>query len=692
MVLLGAVLTLSCGGGTAAPTQAEAVQVSLTPQAGQVALLGQIQFSATVSGSSAGVSWSVSGAAGGGATVGVIDASGLYTAPTTLPSPNTVAVTATSVADTTKSATASVTIVNPAPTVASVSPATLAAGSGDTKVTVAGTGFTPQSVVGVGGVALATLYWNPTVVMATIPAAQLANAGNQPVQVTTPAPGGGTSSTVTLTVLVPGSSVSATANPQVALYSYATTRAASMYVEFGTDTTYGLNTWTQSTPTNGGTVSILVAGMRANTTYHMRAVVSYADGTQYIDTDHTFTTGGLPPSRVPQTTVTNPNGLSPTPGAILLHLAAGASNQVEAAAVDNAGNLIWYYDYDSSLGIPYPIKLLPNGHMLINIGTTTAGGLLREIDLAGNVIRELSLAGLNSNLYAAGYTPDITAMHHDFLALPNGHLVLLVYHARNFTDLPGYPGTTAVVGDALVDLDQNYNPVWMWDSFDQLCAANATTPCLDVNRHPLGLPDWTHSNTVIYSPDDGNLLLSMRNQGWVIKIDYENGQGQGGILWRLGYQGDFTLTNGQPPDWFYAQHYPNFVSPNSTGVFELALFDNGDNRVLDTAGDVCGATGQPACYSRVPIFQVDDTAMTATLLWQDNLAPVYSFWGGSAQQLGDSTNVVFDITAPSDDPTGSRYMEVTPAPTPEVVLQMEISGQNDYRAVHLPSLYPGVQW
>jgi hypothetical protein len=54
--------------------------------------------------------------------------------------------------------------------------------------------------------------------------------------------------------------------------------------------------------------------------------------------------------------------------------------------------------------------------------------------------------------------------------------------------------------------------------------------------------------------------------------------------------------------------------------------------------------------------------------------------------------VVFGLTTPSDDPTGARYMEVTDDPTPQVVLQMEISGQNAYRAVHVPSLYPGVQW
>jgi hypothetical protein len=57
----------------------------------------------------------------------------------------------------------------------------------------------------------------------------------------------------------------------------------------------------------------------------------------------------------------------------------------------------------------------------------------------------------------------------------------------------------------------------------------------------------------------------------VIKIDYEDGQGSGDILWRLGYQGDFTLTNGQSSDWVFAQHYPTFVSPNSTGVFNLEV-------------------------------------------------------------------------------------------------------------------------
>ena len=686
-VILGALFMAGCGGKSATAGSSSSTtptasnnQVSLTPQAPQVALLSQIQFSASGAGSTQGVSWSVNGSAGGSALVGVISNTGLYTAPVTLPSPNTVTVTAASSANPSQTASTTVTIVNPAPVISSMTPSGAPLGSANTNVTVSGTGFTYGSVIEVGGITLNTLYWNPTSLTTTIPAPQLMAAANLPVVVISPQPGGGTSAPVAFNV---SSGVFATANPQVALYAYGTTQTASVSVEFGTDTSYGTHTWAVNSPQGGGPVQILVAGMRANTTYHMRADVSNADGSQAVDQDRTFITGAPPASLVPQFTVTNPNGLTPSSGALMWDLTEEAnSDQFDIVATDTAGNVIWYYNFDSPLLIPEPIKLLSNGHILLNMSSgNPTPGFVREIDLAGNTISEFDTAQVNNWLNAAGYNITVNALHHDVLPLPNGHLIVLLNHYVAFTNLPGHPGTTEVLGDALVDLDQNHNVTWFWDSFDHL----------DVNRHILGLPDWTHSNAIVYSPDDGNLLLSMRDQSWVIKIDYENGQGSGDILWRLGYQGDFTLTNGQNPDWFYAQHYPSIVSPNSTGTFSLIVFDDGDNRVMDSAGDICGSPGQVACYSRVPIFQLDESALTATLEWQDILSPVYTFWGGSAQQLAN-TDVVFGISAPSDDPTGGRYMEVTNASNPQVVLQIEVSNHNAYRAVLMPSLYPGVQW
>jgi hypothetical protein len=50
-------------------------------------------------------------------------------------------------------------------------------------------------------------------------------------------------------------------------------------------------------------------------------------------------------------------------------------------------------------------------------------------------------------------------------------------------------------------------------------------------------------------------------------------------------------------------------------------------------------------------------------------------------------------TTPLDlENNGARIMEVTQDQNPQVVWKLEVAGQNSYRTIHLPSLYPGVQW
>lgn len=475
--------------------------------------------------------------------------------------------------------------------------------------------------------------------------------------------------------------VSATSNPLVAQYTISTSEPATVAVEFGQDLTYPLRTSAQATSSTGGSVTVLVAGMKQNTLYHMRAFVTYSDGSSRFDRDHTFQTGTIPPQRIPAMKVTSTNGVSPAPGVELMCLTIGNANQLLALATDPTGNVIWYYDYDPTLGIPQPIKLLPNGHMLVVLyNPGSPGGTVREIDLASNVLHQFDYNQLSQSLQNAGHNLQVFSIDHDFVLLPNGHLLLLISDRRTFTDLPGYPGQTVVSGNAIVDLDQNYNPVWVWDAFDHL----------DVNRHPLYFPDWTHANALVYSPDDGNLLLSVRHQSWILKIDYANGNGAGDILWKLGYQGDFTLSSDQYSDWFYAQHDANFVSSNSTGAFQLAMFDNGDGRPLDNSGTPCAGYVQPSCYSTAAIFNVDENARTASRWW--SFQTPYSWWGGATRQLPNS-NMFVDETTPGDlNLTGARVVEVTRTPNPAIVWELDITGQNSYRTIHLPSLYPGVNW
>jgi uncharacterized protein YjdB len=98
--------------GSAAVTlvNPRSITVSITPTSASVRLNHTRQFTATVTNSSnTAVTWSVNGVSGGNSTVGTISG-GTYLAPSRLPSPATVTVTATSAADTTKSASAKVTV------------------------------------------------------------------------------------------------------------------------------------------------------------------------------------------------------------------------------------------------------------------------------------------------------------------------------------------------------------------------------------------------------------------------------------------------------------------------------------------------------------------------------------------------------------------------------------------------------
>jgi hypothetical protein len=470
--------------------------------------------------------------------------------------------------------------------------------------------------------------------------------------------------------------VSGTSNPLVADYAVTTTGTGTVKVEFGPTSSYGFVTSEQTTPTGGGTMHILVAGMKQNTLYHMRAVVE-SPGNQVTDQDRTFQTGTIPPAMLPNMHLTIPSGQQPSPGVELLSLRGNAPNQLESLAINPGGDIIWYYNFDPTKGTPMVTKLLPNGHMmvLVTIQGPPVSAAVREIDLAGNTVRQFTMDDLSQKLHNAGYNLTLVNIDHDILLLPNGHLLFITTNTRIID------GAT-VAGNAVIDVDENNNPVWVWDAFDHL----------DIHRRPIYFPDWTHANALFYSASDGNFLLSLRHQHWVLKIDYQNGGGSGDVLWRLGYQGDFTLQSSTLADWFYAQHYANIVSTNTTGDFQLAVFDNGDFRVLDDNGDTCNGdpNGPPNCYSTAAIFDVNEDTMTAKR--EFTYTSPYSFWGGVTQRLPNS-NIFVDETAPQDlGLQSSRVLEMTQSNPPTVVWQLEIDNQNSYRTVHLPSLYPDVQW
>jgi hypothetical protein len=184
--------------------QPSGVTVTVTPATAKVATGATQQFTASVTNSTTQlVNWSVNGAPGGNSTVGLINTSGLYTAPAAVPSGGSLTVQAASAAMPSATATAIVTVTAPAPptpVLSSIAPNSGVQGT-SVAVTLTGSNFQTGASVTVSGTGVSVSnvkVVSASQITATITLANNAVTGTRNVRVTTSA---GTSGAVTFSVV-----------------------------------------------------------------------------------------------------------------------------------------------------------------------------------------------------------------------------------------------------------------------------------------------------------------------------------------------------------------------------------------------------------------------------------------------------------------------------------------------------------
>jgi hypothetical protein len=176
--------------------------ISISPPfafiAPSTATLSQQRFFATVTGSAnTGVSWTVQSAVSGqgcsGAACGSVDSTGLYSAPTVAPSPNAISVIATSLAEATKSATATVAITS-GPTIEVILPSSVMAGAAESFPLslqgvnfVAGSGAAASSIL-INGTARATACPTATACTTALNPSDVQSAATLTIQIQNPLP------------------------------------------------------------------------------------------------------------------------------------------------------------------------------------------------------------------------------------------------------------------------------------------------------------------------------------------------------------------------------------------------------------------------------------------------------------------------------------------------------------------------
>jgi uncharacterized protein (DUF1800 family) len=132
------------------------------------------------------LTWTVNGVTGGSPTTGTIDANGNYTAPAILPSPNSVTIGAEETSKNSVNSSSAVTLWNPIPQVANVSPSQIDVGN--FSLTITGSNFVNGAAVSFGGANLTTTFVSSTQLTAT-GTATVAQVGSVAVDVTNPDPG-----------------------------------------------------------------------------------------------------------------------------------------------------------------------------------------------------------------------------------------------------------------------------------------------------------------------------------------------------------------------------------------------------------------------------------------------------------------------------------------------------------------------
>ena len=488
--------------------------------------------------------------------------------------------------------------------------------------------------------------------------------------------------------------ISATNNTLVALYSApACTAPARMRVQFQpSGSTTSVSTLFKAC--NGLTMNFYLGGMLANTAYTIQHVLS----TGTTGPQLTYTTGSVPSDvRIPtHVLLTGPQPPTSTAYPFLLHATDGQAPY----ATDLNDKVVWYRTPNAPIDSGYMTHPVAGGTFLtidddpINskaickgVGATACGDhqFLREYDLAGNVVRSTSWAVANDQVNALRAAEGdskvrLNFFSHEGIRLPNGYTVTLATdeQVKNLKT-----GTQDVFGDIVLVFNTNWKVVWAWDAFDYLdinrmtiggtCVAGGPgCPSQFFNKQPNGKPytqalDWTHANSVFYDSRDGSLIVSFRHQSWAVKINYNNGSGNGNIIWKLGFDGDFALSSSASvTDWFSGQHDVEF---QSNGL--LTLFDNNNASTV---------TQQPGGTAHGQAWNLDTSTMTATPVVNIDLG-VVSPAVGSATLLSNGN---YEWQAGFINSNEAQTFEYTPSGT---LVYKQQSDALTYRSFRMADLY-----
>ncbi len=401
-------------------------------------------------------------------------------------------------------------------------------------------------------------------------------------------------------------------------------------------------------PSTGGDTSthttIITAGQAS------RGTLEFAEKENKSSSSIHFPTG-VRPKYLPQIRVTYASVQRMEPGLTLFNLIRWENNKPDTdfgaiVAIDHEGKLRWSYQAPHLIFI---VRQLANGNLLYGYGNRTDG--LIEIDLLGNIVRRWDAANLGRTVADNSIPVAVDSLHHDvypidsetFLALTTNLHEMQPYYDPSYHSRQRIPKAN-IIADQVIEIKTDGTIVHRWPLFDLLDPRRIGYGSLHnfwdsrgYEHVEGGTFDWSHSNSVTYDSTDNSIIISVRHQDAVIKIDRVTGE----LVWILGnprnWKGKHARKLLKPigrPHWPYHQHAVE-MTPHGT----LLMFDNGNYQAMPFSQKLPANENQ----SRVVEFRVNTGDMTVEQVWEYSGAKddqFYSTFLSDADWLPSTGNVL----------------------------------------------------
>ncbi len=242
-----------------------------------------------------------------------------------------------------------------------------------------------------------------------------------------------------------------------------------------------------------------------------------------------------------------------------------------------------YIDEESNL----LVALLDPNLTQASFGTGGAGGVIEKRSWENELIWRIEIRD------------SIYRLHHDIEWMPNGNVLMIVWHRKFLPELIEYGFDTsrytqkALWADAIMEYSPELDSiVWVWDAWDHIVQDYDSTKAffgavaqnpgkIDINYQDFTFqkPDWLHINGIDYNPQLDQIIISPKNfnELWIIDHSISSDTARtekGDLLYRWGNPQAYK--QGTKDDQIlFSQHDPSWIDmPGSAYDGQILVYNN----------------------------------------------------------------------------------------------------------------------